>query len=623
MSRATLDSARSTNLRVMRSHRPPTNTTHTAHMIRTVCSDHLDITREMTVAETHYSYAVAMLQGNETPTPNTYNQAIQQDKVVWGKSMDDEMQSMRDQKVFQLVDPPPGANIITVKWVYKIKLDANNQPAVFKSRLVARGFMQKEGIDYNETFAPVVNTDTLHLLFGVAAYFDLEIFHADFTCAFLNMPLKEKIYCNQPKGYAVPGKENKVFLILKAIYGLKQSPMEWNKGLDAELVSRGYVNVMADRCVYVKRLSNGRLMIIAVYVDDMLCFCKAVDEPIWIKDLTSIGTKFPLKNLGQCKWFLNMKVIRDRKLKTVSISQEAYIKSKLVEFNLQDCKPSLSPHTNPESLYIHTDPSLSNYTQPHFLDYKNITKYQQMIGSLMYLTCHTRAVDLGFATTLLARSLQHPTDRHLTAATKIFKYLQGTQTVGLTFNGATNATHSDNFSTALTGDLFTVYTDSDWAGDMQQRKSTTGNIVLFNGSPIYAKCSTQHNISISSTESEIVAACTGIVFFEGIRNLVREIFDVELCDNVVYIDNQAAIQRLESGRITRKNRHIEVKIHHVKQQIDEFGLQLKYVKTTDNLADILTKDVTPIDNFIRLRNRLLCTLNDSDDSLTQSSHSTK
>jgi hypothetical protein len=214
------------------------------------------------------------------------------DKSVWVQAMTEEIQALQEKKVFERVDVPPGVKPIGCRWVYKIKLDSNNKPLRWKARLVVKGYLQKHGVDYDDTFAPVVKIKSLKMLLALAAQFDLELEQLDFDTAFLNADLDEEVYVELPEGFQQPppneskhhetnntNKNRKqCWRLWKALYGLKQAPNKWFGTLDTVLRQLKYKPLAADQCVYVKQSKNDKLIIVCLYVDDTIAAFFAIDR---------------------------------------------------------------------------------------------------------------------------------------------------------------------------------------------------------------------------------------------------------------------------------------------------------------------------------------------------------
>ena len=261
-------------------------------------------------------------------------------KENWIMAMEEELESMRVNQVWELVDLPEGRRAIGNKWVLKVKHKADGSVERFKARLVAKGFTQQEGIDYEETFSHVVRFTSIRLILAIVASLDLELHQMDVKTAFLNRELDEEIYMEQPTGFVKEGHEHKVCKLLKSIYGLKQSSRQWYFRFQEVVLSNGFTMIDEDNCVYTKR-SKGKFIIMSLYVDDILI---AGNDKDFVMDVKAwLSSSFEMKDMGEAAYILGVKISRDRSKRLLSLSQETYIKKVLERFGMQNCKSIDSP----------------------------------------------------------------------------------------------------------------------------------------------------------------------------------------------------------------------------------------------------------------------------------------
>jgi len=220
-----------------------------------------------------------------------------------------EMQSLRQHNTWKLVEPPPGKKIIGNRMVFKVKLDENGLVERYKARLVAQGFSQVFGEDYNQVFAPVVRWESVRALISMATQFNMQIHQMDVNVAFLNGILKEDIYMKQPDGFVEKGKEHLVCKLERSIYGLKQSPRCWNEVLDEHLQSMGFQKSSADECIYTGKM-NGDLVLLAVYVDDIIVASKK--EQTINKTKEVFAKRFSVKDMGPLHYFLGVRIVQNQ-----------------------------------------------------------------------------------------------------------------------------------------------------------------------------------------------------------------------------------------------------------------------------------------------------------------------
>uniref|UniRef100_A0A2N9FDK1 Integrase catalytic domain-containing protein n=1 Tax=Fagus sylvatica TaxID=28930 RepID=A0A2N9FDK1_FAGSY len=309
--------------------------------------------------------------------PRSYDEAMSSPTCnEWMTTMKDEMESMRTNQIWELIDLPSMRKSIGNKWVLKIKRKADGSIDKYKARLVAKGYTQREGVDYEETFSPMVRFASIRLILAMVASLDLELHQMDVKTAFLNGELDEEIFMDQPIGFVVKGQERKVCRLNRSLYGLKQSSRQWYKRFYQEVISNGFLMIEEDHCVYVKR-SEGSFIILLLYVDDILLagnnreFIKTIKE--WL------SSTFEMKDMGEANFVLGVKILRDRSRKFLGLSQETYIRKVLERFHMQDCKPIDTLVGKGDSLSSEMCPK----TQAEIESMAQVS-YANAIGSLMY-----------------------------------------------------------------------------------------------------------------------------------------------------------------------------------------------------------------------------------------------
>jgi hypothetical protein len=307
--------------------------------------------------------------------------------------MDEELESIRKNKTYTVTTIPAGRKAIDTKWIFKVKKDSDGNIARLKARLVAKGYRQQQGIDYDETFAPVTKFTTLRTLLALAALHNLELDQMDVTTAFLNGDLQEEIYVNPPAGIDKQGEPHQVWRLHKALYGLKQAPRAWYEKIHAFLTTRGFIRTDADHSLYVLSESDG-MVIIAIYVDDFTMAATSRTKLNTIKD--SLSSHFAMKDMGALHYILGMQVTRDRQLGTITLGQPRYTNNILQRFGLADSKPVTTP-MDAHSPLLGPDGKMSDSTN---------APYAEAVGSLMYAMVGTRP-DIAFPVSMASRYLQH------------------------------------------------------------------------------------------------------------------------------------------------------------------------------------------------------------------------
>lgn len=331
------------------------------------------------------------------PNPATYGKTLRSKNCeMWKKATFEELDSFLANNVFEIVDSvPDGHRLISTRWVYNRKFDDRGFLSRYKGQCVAHGFLQKEGIDYEETFSPTGRLATLRGLFAIAASEDLEISQADFVTAFLNSSLgsNETVYVQLPDGFVdwlkqlpddsplsswlsrIINEPGKHFLRLrKSVYGLKQASRSWYLTVKAWFLTKGFVASDADACLFVQKGSGGGLTFIYIWVDDIVVVGKSVG---WVLD--PLREDFRIKDLGPVSMMLGMKISRDRRLRTLQISQSHYIEALLESYGMSDCKAIGTPLQSNIPLVAGTEEEVLVFRESGH-------NYRRAIGSLNYLS---------------------------------------------------------------------------------------------------------------------------------------------------------------------------------------------------------------------------------------------
>lgn len=436
-------------------------------------------------------------------------EAVKDEK--WRHAMDEEIKSIEKNQTWEIADLPTGQKPIGVKWIYKKKCNAKGMVERYKARLVAKGYRQKAGIDYDEVFAPVARMDTIRLLITQVAQMKWPIYQMDVKSAFLNGTLEEEVYVEQPPGYAQVGQEKKVLKLKKALYGLKQAPRAWNTRIDTYFKQNGFMQCPYEHALYVKKSKIG-VMFVALYVDDLIFMGSNQKMVMEFKEV--MKKEFEMTDLGLMKYFLGLEV---KQTKTgIFICQEAYAKEILKRFNMEECKPVRTP--------METGTKLSRFGGGDRVD---ASLYRSLVGCLRYLTC-TRP-DIAYSVGVISRFMEEPRQSHWKAVKRILRYIQGTKTVGLLYK------RSDELK--LVG-----YSDSDWCGDVDDRKSTTGYVFCLGSAAFTWLSKKQPIVTLSTCEAEYVAASYCVRHAVWLRKMVTELQLDRNEPAEIRVDNRSAIE---------------------------------------------------------------------------------
>ena len=505
--------------------------------------------------------------------PKSIEEAVSgPEKPKWEKAMEVEMQSLEENSVWDLVELPEGKRAIGNKWVYKVKTGADGLIERYKARLVAQGFSQKYGDDYDETFCPVVRLESLRVLIALAVQYGLKLHQVDVTTAFLNGELEEEVYMRQPEGFITQGKEHMVCKLNKSIYGLKQSPRCWNTALDNQLKQMGFIQSVSDPCIYTD--AGGDKFFIGVYVDDIILAGHSDKRIQEVKD--ALAMQFDIKDIGNLHYFLGIKVLQDDKSKSIWIGQPLYINNLLKKFGMQDCEAVGTP--------VDVSTKLVKATNSDEIVDQQL--YQSAIGSLLYLSVSTRP-DITYAVSTLARFSSEPTKQHWTAVKRVMRYLKGTVNYGIHYSKKGSQE-------------YICYSDADWAGDTDDRRSTSGYLFQISGGAVTWSSKKQSCVALSTAEAEYIALASTAQEAVWMRQLTTELGNSPETATVIYEDNQSAISMTKNPQYHGKAKHIAIKYHFIREQVSNGTVNLQYCPTEEMVADMFTKGLSR-ERFCKLR----------------------
>jgi len=475
--------------------------------------------------------------------------------------MDKELAELNANGTWELVDAPDGANIVTSKWVYKIKFGSNGELERFKARLVARGFTQRYGVDFESTFSLVLKISSLRFIVMLAAIWKVKLRQGDVPNAYLKSALDKPIYLRPPPG-TTSAHDNRVWLLLKGLYGLEQSGKLWNDLIDAFLQAQGFQRSRMDPCLYFLR-RHGMLRVLGLYVDDILI----VSQDPKISDLvmTQLTERFNIKDLGEAQKCLGIWI--DYTANGIAVHQHQTTLDLLAKVGLHQCKASSTPmDVNHRFFEENGEP------------YQDTTLYREVIGSLLWLSNCTRP-DIDTTTNCLSRFVSCPTSAHWNGVKRILRYLRGNSDTGLFFK------YGNGIASKLQP---VIYSDANWAGDSSSAKSTSGSVLQINGMTISWSSRKQTTVALSTMEAEYVAACSAVQDCIAIRQLLQELGLTNGCDS--YQGGQPVSDKsMENAVTTQRTRHLQIKYHFIRDAIANKQVRVEYCPTQQQLADIFTK----------------------------------
>ena len=518
------------------------------------------------------------------PIPKSYDEAISHPQYgsQWQAAIQQEIASLEANSTWEETTRPEGANLVSTKWVFAVKLSVDGLVERFKARLVARGFSQIWGEDYDETFAPTVRMDTLRAFMAIVAAKNLECRQFDIKNAFTESKLQETIYLSPPKGVVVrPGY---VLRVKRSLYGLKQSARDWNLLAREFLLEIGFTQSLADPCLYTH---TKRGIILLLYVDDIAAAAKKTSNIDWF--YSKLSSRFNAKDLGGISKILGIRVTRNRKTRELFIDQEHYLRTVLDRFRFKE-----PPH---KTKWI----PLNGYDKIRPVSEQDMaideTEYQQAIGSVMYGMVLTRP-DIAFTTGRLSQYLKGPVQHHGDGLKELLRYIGCTIDQKIRY-GPTKQSNLVVYTGDLPDENLTVYSDADWAGDKSDRKSTSGCVAMLYGGPISWASRKQKSVATSSTESEYIAmslcAKQAVWLGQVIRDMGYPEYIGRSPTNVqIKGDNQGALALVKNPHLHERSKHIDIQYHHIRDLEERKKITVSYVPTTDMIADGMTK---PLDRI--------------------------
>ncbi|KAM3366771.1 hypothetical protein ACQJBY_015855 [Aegilops geniculata] len=483
-----------------------------------------------------------------------------------------EYAALMQNRTWSLVPRPRGANIVTGKWLFRHRFKADGSLERYKARWVVRGFSQRPGVDFDETFSPVVKAATIRVVLSVAAAHNWPVHQMDVNNAFLHGHLTERVYCQQPVGFVDAGHPDHVCLLDKSLYGLKQAPRAWFARFAAFVRTIGFRDCRSDPSLFVLHSGDGAAYLL-LYVDDIVL--AASSSTLLHRLQEQLSAEFSMKDLGPLHYFLGIAVTRDAR--GFFLSQRGYAEELLERANMVECKPVSTP--------VDTHSKLSATDGSPVTD---ASEYRSLVGALQYLTM-TRP-DIAYAVQQCCLVMHDPRAAHLALVKRVPRYLRGTTDHGLHLHRSPSL------------DLV-AYSNDDWAGCPDTRRSTSGYAVFLGDSLVSWSSKRQATVSRSSAEAEYRAVANAVAECCWLRQLLGELRIPLPKATVVFCDNISSVYMAANPVHHRRTKHIELDIHFVREKVALGEFRVLHVPTKQQFADVLTKGL-PMPAFQDFRSSL-------------------
>lgn len=472
--------------------------------------------------------------------------------------MQREYDALQANQTWTLVPRPAGARVITGKWVFKHQMNPDGTLERYKARWVVRGFHQRPGVDFGETFLPVVKPAMIRTVLTPVATHKWPAHQLDVSNAFLHGNLREQVYCQQPTGFEDPAHPDAVCLLSRSLYGLRQAPRAWFERFVGHVTSLGFVRSKADTSLFVYN-RNGAMAYLLLYVDDMIL--SASSTALLRQLIQLLQAAFAVKDMGPVKHFLGIVVQRNNA--GFFLSQSQYAEELLERAGMDNCNPVATP----------ADTKLKASTNDGKL-LADATSFRSIAGALQYLTI-TRP-DISYAVQQVCLHMHAPRDVHQTMLKRILRYVKGTVGLGIQLRAASSPT-------------ITAYSDADWAGCPDTRRSTSGFCVFLGDSLILWSSKQQSTVSRSSAEEEYQAIVNAVSECSWVRHLLGELLYRVPSATVAFCNNISSVYMSRNPVHHRRTKHIELGIHFVREKVAIGELRVTHVPSARQLADVFTK----------------------------------
>ncbi|CAI7906004.1 unnamed protein product [Closterium sp. NIES-53] len=508
----------------------------------------------------------------DIPTPRSYAEAVTGPySSQWQTAMDAEMASWKSTSTYVDKVPPPGANIVSGMWIFRVKRPPGSPP-VFKARYVARGFRQREGVEFFQTFSPTPKMTTLRVLLHVAAQRDYELHSLDFSTAFLQGSLHEEIWLRRPPGFTGSFPPGTQWSLRRPVYGLRQAPREWHDTLRMTLAALGFAPSTADPSLFLRTDTSLPPFYILVYVDDLV-FATADTEALALVK-SELQKRYTCTDLGELRSYLGLQITRDRARRTITLTQSHMVQQVLQRFGFTWSSAQANPLATGHSL---SAPPSDESVEPS-------GPYPEFVGCLMYLMTCTRP-DLAYPLGLLARYVAPGRHRkvHMDAAKRVLCYLCSTLGMGLVLGGRGDV--------VLTG-----HSDASWVDNQATQRSSQGYTFSLGSGTVSWRSTCSSSVLSSSCEAEIYATAMAAQELRWLTYLLTDLGERPRSPPVLYVDNKAAIALCQKHRLEHRTKHIALRYFLARELQQRGHLRLAHVATRANTVDIFTKALPPGDH---------------------------
>lgn len=511
------------------------------------------------------------------PIPRSFNEAsLSLQATQWIEAMQYEISKLEGMHCWDVVEAPPDVHLIKGLWVFNLKEEVDGS-LEYRARWVARGDSQIPGLEFDDTFASTGDYVIARLVFAMSTKPSSTLITIDVNSAYLHSPLdEENLYVAYPTGFSVPGFQTPCCKLRRALYGLRQGARAWNLHLSDQLQSLGFKNCISAPSAYVRSSNEGEI-VMSTHSDDLQADCDSLanerhSHAIQFKQELASIFEFTEKDTRNKAKILGMTVDYDESLNCVKITIAMKIDDMLARYNMQDSKPADSPMLA-NALAIFQNDASDAFDNPPW-------PYAKLIGELMWIG-NTVRPDIAFAVNALARQLKNPKQSHWEAAKRVLRYLKGSKDLGIVYNRSA--------SKEVVG-----YSDSDWATDPADRKSTTGYLFVYAGGAVSWKSRKQTVVATSTAEAEYLAASSATNEARWLRSFLTEINRQHDGPTTIFVDNMAAIHMTRNPVYYSKTKHIDLRAHHLRDEVQKGTICLKHIQGDLNPADILTKPLSPL-----------------------------